>query len=68
VTSPGGSAGEEPVRATVAIGLPSGEREPIIAALHAAGYPTVTIESQADLPSLATTGLTFAAAVLELLV
>jgi pilus assembly protein CpaE len=66
VTGPGGNAGEAPRRATVAIGLPPGEREPIVAAFQAAGYPTVTFDSQSDLPSLATTGLTFAAAVLDL--
>jgi pilus assembly protein CpaE len=66
VTGPGGYAGEEPGREAVAIGLPPGEREPIIAAFRAAGYPTITLESQADLPSLETTGLTFAAAVLDL--
>jgi pilus assembly protein CpaE len=66
VTGPGGHAGDGPGRATVAIGLPPGEREPIVAAFQAAGYPTVTLDSQSDLPSLATTGLDFAAAVLDL--
>ena len=66
MTGPGGYAGEGPARATVAIGLPPGEREPVIAAFQAAGYPTVTLDSQSDLPSLATTGLAFAAAVLDL--
>lgn len=66
MTGPGGYAGEAPGRATVAIGLPAGEREPIVAAFQAAGYPTVTLESQSDLPSLATTGLDFAAAILDL--
>jgi pilus assembly protein CpaE len=66
VTVPGGYAGEAPGRATVAIGLPAGECEPIVAAFQAAGYPTVTLDSQHDLPSLATTGLAFAAAVLDL--
>jgi pilus assembly protein CpaE len=66
VTGPGGYAGETPGRATVAIGLPPGEREPVVAAFEAAGYPTVTLDSLSDLPSLATTGLDFAAAVLDL--
>jgi pilus assembly protein CpaE len=66
VTGPGEYAGEGPGRATVAISLPVGERESVAATFQAAGYPTVTLEAQAELPGLATTGLAFAAAVLDL--
>ena len=65
MTGPGRAAGEPTTRATVAIGLPPGEREPIVAAFQAAGYPTVILETRSDLPALATTGLAFAAAVLD---
>ncbi len=66
MTGFGGYPAEAPVRPTVAIGLPPDERDSIIAAFQAAGYPTITIEASPALPSLATTALTFAAAVLDL--
>ncbi|HLX35502.1 MAG TPA: AAA family ATPase [Candidatus Limnocylindrales bacterium] len=60
---PAGAAA--PARATVAIGLASADRVAIAATFEAAGYGVALIDSAAALPSLATVGTRFAAAILE---
>jgi pilus assembly protein CpaE len=53
------------IRGTVAVGLPSDERLAIGAVFEAAGYPVALLGSTAELPAVATTGVRFAAAILD---
>jgi pilus assembly protein CpaE len=63
VTDPADTAGGN--RGTVAIGLPAEDRVAIGGAFEAAGFGVALLEQPADLPTLATTGLDFAAAILD---
>jgi len=67
VSASGNGAGSEPSgRGTVAVGLPASERAAIAAAFGAAGFPVVLLEQPDELAFLATTGVEFAAVVLDL--
>jgi len=66
VTGPADAQGTAgPNRGTVAIGLPTAERVAIGAAFEAAGFGVAVVEHPANLPYLATTGIDFAAAILD---
>jgi pilus assembly protein CpaE len=67
VTGSGEGAGSvSPGRATVAIGLPEADGPAVAGAFEAAGYPVELLDAAADLPGLATTGIRFAAAILDI--
>ena len=59
------AGGTSPGRGTVAIGLPADERVATGGAFEAAGFGVAFVDHPADLPSLATTGVQFAAAILD---
>jgi len=58
-------AGPLPGRGSVAIGLPAQERTAIGGAFEDAGFGVSFLEQPTDLPFLATTGVAFAAAILD---
>jgi pilus assembly protein CpaE len=67
VSASGDEAGSaQSRRGTVAVGLPASERVAIAAAFGGAGFPVVTLGQPDELAFLATTGVDFAAVVLDL--
>jgi pilus assembly protein CpaE len=65
VTAPAEPGDGATVRATVAVGLPPGERELIARAFQDAGFATYLIDGPHDLPQLAVLGEPLAAAILD---